>query len=83
MINGFLNWSQYQYYDYYNYQDVEDFHMKAEELLEEVEIEEHVKNEDTLEEIGEDYECEECNYEADSRNELRCTSKATVCEWLQ
>ena len=48
MINGFLNWSQYQYYDYYNYQDVEDFHMKAEELLEEVEIEEHVKNKDAF-----------------------------------
>jgi len=43
VINGFLNWSQYQYYDYYNYQDVEDFHMKAEELLEEVEFEDNVK----------------------------------------
>ena len=128
VINGFLNWSQYQYYDYYNYQDVEDFHMKAEELLEEVEFEDNVKidalgrswekslescvncdigqmfgvaliaafialsepkkvtledssdikpgidvkTRDTLEEIGDpqDDECDECNYEADSRNVL-------------
>ena len=42
VTNGFLNWSQHQYYDYYNYQDDEDFHMNAEELLEEVEFEENV-----------------------------------------
>ena len=48
MTNGFLYWSQHQYYDYYNYQDDEDFWIKDEELLEEVEFEENDKYEDTL-----------------------------------